>query len=121
MENSDLIAALLKNENFADFYYHLSWYDKESLENSLNNAIYTTFLAAKDKYNQRWPAKGDKLVCKKNNLKHWFRSVMENCTKLQIGETYTVKECNVASSWCEILLEEMEGSFSLSAFDWNVS
>ena len=121
MENSDLISALLKNENFADFYNHLSCYDKPMFERDLENAIYTTFLAAKDKYTQRWPAKGDKLVCKKNDLQHWFKSVKENCAKLKIGETYTVKECNVASSWCEILLEEMEGSFSLSAFDWKVS
>jgi hypothetical protein len=67
-----------------------------------------------------WPAKGDKLVCNKTELKHWFRSVIENCAKLEIGQTYTVKECNVASSWCEILLEELEGSFSLSVFDWKV-
>jgi len=78
-------------------------------------------LAAKDKYKQRWPTKGDKLICKKNDLQHWFKSVKENCAKLKIGETYTVKGRNVASSWCEILLEEMEGSFCLSAFDWKVS
>jgi hypothetical protein len=58
------------------------------------------------------------LVAAKNNIWHWFRNVRENCAKLQIGETYTVKECNVASSWCEILLEEIEGSFCLSAFEW---
>jgi len=119
--NSELIAALLKNEKFADFYNHLSHYDKPSFENDLNNAIYAVFWAAKDECKQRWPAKGDKLVCKKNDLRHWFTSVVINCAKLQIGGTYTVKECNVASSWCEILLEEMEGSFSLSAFDWKVS
>ena len=67
-----------------------------------------------------WSTKGDKLICKKTEVKHWFRSVTENCAKLKIGETYTVKECNVASSWCEILLEEMEGRFCLSAFDWKV-
>lgn len=121
MNDSELIAALLKLEDVADFYNHLSRYDKLSFESSLNSAIYGAFLAAKDKYKQRWPAKGDKLVCKKNDLQHWFKSVKENCAKLKIGETYTVKECNVASSWCEILLEEMEGSFSLSAFDWKVS
>lgn len=118
--NSELIAALLKNEKFADWFNHLSPYDKCSFDRELSNTVYTTFLAAKEKYKQRWPAKGDKLFCKKNNLKHWFSDVTENCAKLQIGETYAVKECNVASSWCEILLEEMEGSFCLAAFDWKV-
>ena len=70
--------------------------------------------------NLNWPQKGEKLIATNNKIRHWFKTVNESCAKLEIGQTYTVKECNVASSWCEILLEEMEGSFSLSAFDWKV-
>lgn len=120
MENSELISELLKNERFADLYNHLSHYDKPRFEHDINNAIFATFLAAKEKYKQRWPAKGDKLVVIRNNIIHWYKNIIENCAKLEIGQTYTVKECNVASSWCEILLEELEGQFCLSAFNWKV-
>lgn len=121
MENSSsIISALLQNGQFSDWYNHLSCYDKSSFEREVTSAAWKAFLDAKEKYKQRWPAKEDKLIAAKNNIKHWFSNVTASCKNLEIGRKYTVKECNVASSWCEIKLEELDGEFCLSAFDWKV-
>ena len=124
MENSNTspIASLLLNlkedSKFADWYDHLSIYDKSTFYSDLEQGVLKTILAAKTKFKTRWPSKGDRLVAKNNQIQHWFRSVIENCAKLEIGREYTVKSCEVASSWCLIELEELSGGFSLSAFEW---
>lgn len=115
----EIIEILKQDAKFADWHSHLSRYDKSTFYNDLEQSVLRTVLAAKTKFKQRWPAKGDKLVAKNNQIKHWFRSVTENCAKLEIGREYTVKNCEVASSWCAVELEELDGDFSLAAFEWD--
>lgn len=65
----------------------------------------------------RWPAPGTKLKYNGERI-HWFddmrQSVRDN---LVIGEIYTLKTCQPASSWCPVTLEETgDLKFELSWF-----
>ncbi len=65
---------------------------------------------------------GDKVIFR-SIPKIWFVNVIKNSEKLEIGKEYTIREIEVASSWCCIKLEEFsEGEFgddwfSASSFD----
>ncbi len=72
---------------------------------------------------QEWPKIGDKL--KFTGLKQAFHTnVIKNGGKLKLGEYYTVRKVDVASSWCCIFLEEFPETevfgddwFSLAFFE----
>lgn len=65
---------------------------------------------------------GDKLEFKGANV-IWFKNVARNAEKLVIGQIYTVRAVEPASSWCCIKLDEFPETevfgddwFSLSFF-----
>ena len=105
------------NPKFQDWFNHLSSYDKYSFEGNLDQVIFKLILEEMGKKKQRWPNKGDKIKAAREIKHHWFREVIENSKKLEIGQWYTVKSCEVYSSWCKIEIEEMEGSFCRSTFE----
>ena len=76
---------------------------------------------------QKWPKIGDKLKFTGKTFA-FHTNVMKNADKLLLGQEYTVREVDVASSWCLIKLQEFpetevygEDWFSLSFFDWKSS
>lgn len=73
--------------------------------------------------NYNWPSKGDKLTFL--TADGWFyphfTEVIDFAKKnLSCGREYTVKRCEVYSSWCGVWLEEVEYEhpFHLPMFDW---
>ncbi len=106
------------NPKFQDWYDHIGPHDKSSFERALENSIFKTILEEMGKRTQRWPAKGEKLKAVREIKHHWFNDVIENSKRLKIGEYYTVKTCEPLSSWCPVEIEEIEGTFCLSAFEW---
>ena len=73
-----------------------------------------------------WPHIGDKL--KFTGADGWFYPQHTNVIQfakdnLKVGEIYTVRNCEVYSSWCAIWLEEgglSDAFFHLAMFDWPV-
>ena len=116
------VIAALKEESdpkFADWYDHLHQYDRSSFEIELEQTILKVVVQQMSRRKQRWPAKGEKIIAAKNEIKHhWFTNVIANAKKLEVGQSYTVKKCDPASSWCPVEIEEIEGTFCLSCFDW---
>ena len=106
------------NPKFQDWYDHIGGYDKSLFELELEQSIFKTILQEMGKRTQRWPMKGEKLKAARVIKHHWFIDVIENSKKLEIGKYYTVKKCEPASSWCPVEIEEIEGTFCLSAFEW---
>ncbi len=74
---------------------------------------------------QNWPKAGDKLTPKAELPKfvypHFISIVEDAHENLKPDTVYTVRKCEVYSSWCAVWLEEFEGDrkFHLSFFDWN--
>lgn len=77
-----------------------------------------------------WPRPGDKLVALENPPKwfypHYTDIVEDGLANIKPGQEYTVKKCNIYSSWCAVWLEELpdrtegeERRFHLSFFKWN--
>ncbi len=111
----DHIASI--NPKFKDWYDHISQYDKSSFEIELEQRIFRLILEKIGEKTQRWPCKGDKIKAAREIKHHWFCDVIENSKLLTIGEYYTVKTCEVYSSWCKIEIEEIEGAFCRSSFE----
>jgi len=72
-----------------------------------------------------WPQAGDKVRFK--SADGWFYPHYTNVIQfakdnLKVGEIYTVRNCEVYSSWCAVWLEEIEGDhfFHLSMFEWPI-
>ncbi len=115
------VIEVLKEESspdFKDWHCHLSSRDRELFEIELEQTMLKVVIQQMAKRIQRWPAVGEKIRARKSIGIHWFRNVIENSKKLEIGKEYTVKKCNPASSWCPVEIEEIEGTFCLSCFDW---
>lgn len=116
------VIAALKEESdpkFADWYDHLHQHDRSSFEIELEQTVLKVVVQQMARRKQRWPAKGEKIIAAKNEIKHhWFTNVIANAKKLEVGQSYTVKKCDPASSWCPVEIEEIEGTFCLSCFDW---
>jgi len=82
----------------------------------------------KTKYKYRsweWPSVGDKV--RFENAKgifypHYTNIIQFAKDNLKVGETYTVRNCEVYSSWCAVWLDEIEGDhfFHLSMFEWPI-
>lgn len=73
--------------------------------------------------NYNWPQKGDKLTFLTAEGFHYpcFISIIDFAkNNLTCGREYTVKKCEVYSSWCGVWLEEVEFEhpFHLSMFEW---
>lgn len=106
------------NPKFKDWHDHLMEYDKNSFAVELEQSIFKTMIVEMKKRTQRWPMKGEQIKASRVIEHHWFKDVIENSKKLEIGQYYTVKKCEPASSWCPVEIEEVEGTFCLSAFEW---
>lgn len=115
-----VVAALKEESNpdFVDWYDHLCSRDKSMFESELEQTMLKVVVQQMARRKQRWPKVGEKIKAIRSIDVHWFRNVIENSKKLKIGETYTVKKCDPASSWCPVEIEEIEGTFCLSCFDW---
>ena len=120
MSDIDPIIEILKsiNPKFKDWYDHVSSYDKSSFSNKLEQSIFKTILQEMALRTRRWPMKGEKIKASRVIEHHWFSDVIENSKKLSIGNYYTVKSCDPASSWCPVEIEEIDGTFCLSSFEW---
>ena len=73
---------------------------------------------------QEWPKPGDKLQFTGKTFA-FHTNVIENGKKLLLGQEYTVRAVEVASSWCLIKLMEFPETsvfggdwFALSFFEW---
>ncbi len=106
------------NPKFQDWYDHLGPHDKSSFGSELTQGIFSVLHKEMGKRTQRWPAKGEKLKAARAINHHWFSDVIENSKKLELGKFYTVKLCEPVSSWCPVEIEEMDGTFCLSSFEW---
>lgn len=67
---------------------------------------------------------GDKIVFK-GFVAHWFNNIKRNSEKLVIGQSYTVRYVEIASSWTLVKLEEFPETeihgddwFCLGTFEW---
>jgi len=59
----------------------------------------------------KWPTKGDKVkfLTAEGRFYPGFTNIIENAkNKLHMGQIYTVRRCEVYSSWCCVWLEEVE-------------
>jgi hypothetical protein len=73
----------------------------------------------------KWPQVGDKVRFKSADgffYPHFTNVIQFAKDNLKVGETYTVRKCEVYSSWCAVWLEEIEGDhfFHLSMFEWPI-
>lgn len=66
-----------------------------------------------------WPAIGSKITYKGTHI-FWFTNIIQDAENfLELGKEYTVKELQLASSWCGVILEEFPDKiFSLSFFNY---
>ena len=72
-----------------------------------------------------WPEIGDKVRFKSAEgvfYPHFTNVIQFAKDNLKVGEIYTVRKCEVYSSWCAVWLEEIEGDhfFHLSMFGWPI-
>ena len=72
-----------------------------------------------------WPHIGDKVKFKGADgmfYPHYTNVIQFAKDNLKVGEIYTVRNCEVYSSWCAVWLEEIEGEhlFHLSMFEWPI-
>lgn len=73
----------------------------------------------------KWPHIGDKVKFERylGMFYPYYTNVIQFAKdNLEIGKTYTVRNCEVYSSWCAVWLEEIEGDhlFHLSMFEWPI-
>ena len=74
----------------------------------------------------KWPNVGDKVRFKSADgffYPHYTNVIQFAKDNLKVGETYTVRNCEVYSSWCAVWLEEKglsDAFFHLSMFEWPV-
>lgn len=83
-----------------------------------------------ERYNGRrkweWPRAGDKvkfLGADGDFYPHYVNIIRFAKKNLKVGEIYTVRRCEVYSSWCSVWLEEKGLSdpfFHLQMFEWPV-
>jgi len=73
------------------------------------------------------PIEGQKVVFTTPCEHHWFRNVIEDQSLLSVGETYTVKRIEVASSATYLWLEEFPVDeswgrpfFNMHSFSWDI-
>ncbi len=72
-----------------------------------------------------WPNIGDKVKFKGADgmfYPHHVNVIQFAKDNLEVGKIYTVRNCEVYSSWCAVWLEEIEGDhfFHLSMFEWPI-
>jgi hypothetical protein len=72
-----------------------------------------------------WPETGDKVRFQGADGKfypHYTNVIQFAKDNLMLGQIYTVRNCEVYSSWCAVWLEEIEGDhfFHLSMFEWPI-
>lgn len=72
-----------------------------------------------------WPEIGDKVRFQGADgmfYPHYTNVIQFAKDNLKVGEIYTVRNCEVYSSWCAVWLEEIEGDhfFHLSMFEWPI-
>ena len=75
--------------------------------------------------NWEWPHVGDKVkfLSAEGMFYPHFTDVIDFAKKnLSCGREYTVRNCEVYSSWCAVWLEEIEDDhfFHLSMFEWPI-
>jgi hypothetical protein len=81
-------------------------------------------------YFMKWPKPQDKIKAKDvppDMIYPGYTDVMADAKDtIRPGEEYTVRKCEVYSSWCAVWLEEIldnekrpDRFFNLSFFDWN--
>ena len=73
----------------------------------------------------KWPNVGDKVKFKNAEgmfYPHFTNVIQFAKDNLKAGEIYTVRKCEVYSSWCAIWLDEIEGGhfFHRSMFEWPI-
>jgi hypothetical protein len=72
-----------------------------------------------------WPEIGDKVRFQGADgmfYPHFTNIIQFAKDNLKVGEIYTVRNCEVYSSWCAVWLEKIEGDhfFHRSMFEWPV-
>jgi hypothetical protein len=69
----------------------------------------------------RFPTPGTKLLFTGANEEFWFTNLIENAQRLLTeGETYTLQDIEVYSSWARVTLAEIPaGEFPLSFFKYD--
>ena len=80
----------------------------------------------KQKYKKQkweWPHIGDKVKFTGADgmfSPHYTNVIQFAKDNLKVGETYTVRNCEIYSSWCAVWLEEFAGDnlFNLGMFEW---
>ena len=83
------------------------------------------FFALFKNKDSRWPCKGHKVKFKGADgmfFPHHVNVIQFAKDNLEVGKIYTVRNCEVYSSWCAVWLEEIEGDhfFHLSMFEWPI-
>ena len=81
------------------------------------------FFSLFENKDSKWPCKGHKVKFKGADgmfFPHYTNVIQFAKDNLTVGETYTVRNCEVYSSWRAVWLEEIEGDnlFHLSMFEW---
>jgi len=72
-----------------------------------------------------WPHIGDKVRFKSADgmfYPHYTNIIQFAKDNLKVGEIYTVRKCEVYSSWCAVWLDEIESDnlFDLPMFEWPI-
>ncbi len=73
-----------------------------------------------------WPCKGHKVKFKGADGRfypHYINVIQFAKDNLKVGEIYTVRRCEVHSSWCAVWLEGVglsDAFFHLSMFEWPI-
>ena len=84
------------------------------------------FFALFENKDSKWPCKGHKVrfIGADRMFYPHFVNVVEFAKRnLKIGEIYTVRNCEVYSSWCRLWLEEeglSDAFFYLDMFEWPI-
>lgn len=83
------------------------------------------FFSLFENKDSKWPCKGHKVKFKGADgmfFPHYTNVIQFAKDNLTVGEIYTVRNCEVYSSWRAVWLEEIEGDhlFHLSMFEWPI-
>lgn len=83
------------------------------------------FFSLFENKDSKWPCKGYKVKFKGADgmfFPHYTNVIQFAKDNLTVGEIYTVRNCEVYSSWRAVWLEEIEGDhlFHLSMFEWPI-
>ncbi len=84
------------------------------------------FFALFENKDSKWPCKGHKVKFKGADGKfypHFVNVIQFAKDNLKVGEIYTVRRCEVYSSWCALWLEGVglsDAFFHLAMFEWPI-